>query len=144
MRLSFLLKKGLFVSLLLVALTSCEKRVTPNKVERIIQKDSWRISSFVFQGESIQLEFLGHEFSFEDDGVVYIKTNNLPVLGKWSVSIDKKPTHLYFYEFLTAPHDKMEDDWVVNTISNSTFTMESDNGAYVNTITFSKIHLVKR
>ena len=139
MRLSLFIKKGIFVSLLFVALTSCEKRVTPNKVDRIIQKGSWRMSSFVFQGASIQLDYLNNVFSFEDDGVVYITSNLAPVTGKWSVSIDKKPTHLYFYEFLTAPHDKLEDDWVVNTISNTDFTMESDNGSYVNTITFTKI-----
>ena len=139
MKLNLIIKQVLFASLLFVVLTSCEKRVTPNKVKRIIQKDSWRVSSFDFQDENIQLEFLSHEFTFGDDGVVYIKTNNSPALGKWFVSIDKKPTHLYFYEFLTSPHDKMEDDWVVNTISNSSFSMESDNGAYVNAITFSKL-----
>ena len=43
-----------FLIVSFVVLSSCEKRVTPNKLERIVQKATWRIGSFIFQGQAIE------------------------------------------------------------------------------------------
>ena len=62
---------------LLAGLSSCEKRVTPNKVERIFQKDSWKITSFIFQDQNIEDNFNAVTFDFN---VLILKNerSNLP------------------------------------------------------------------
>lgn len=51
---------------LLTGLSSCEKRVTPNKIERIITKDSWKINSFVFEDQNIEGDFNAVTFDFNE------------------------------------------------------------------------------
>lgn len=125
---------------LFIPLSSCEKRVTPNKLSRIITKDSWRITSFSFNGDNIASSFTDKTFGFEGK-----KEGSLTVLpftglkGSWSSGLNKKPTILYISSFVDAPYFYLNDDWTVVTCSKKTITLESVVGSVTNKITLTKV-----
>jgi len=129
----------LFGFFLIFGMTSCERRVTPNKLERIISKDSWMISNFYFEGENIEDGFAGKTLGFGDE------TGSLTVLpydgitGHWHVSTGKKPTLLNIYAFTDSLYFNLNDDWTVSTCSSSTIRLESETGTYINKLTLTKV-----
>jgi hypothetical protein len=58
------MKRVLFLLVLLLSFTSCKKYVTTNKVNRVLQRDSWRISGFVHQNNNLTDSFNGVTFVF--------------------------------------------------------------------------------
>lgn len=130
----------LFASLAFIAISigGCEKWVRPGKVERIIQEDSWRVTSLKVNDSSIQEQLANVRLGFGEAGSLTI----LDVDGQkggWDVGINKKPTTLYIFGLLNDPYFNLNDDWVVLTASKSRITAESDNGAYVNKLTLTKV-----
>lgn len=125
---------------LLTGLSSCEKRVTPNKVERIITKDSWKINLFVFEDQNIEDNFNAVTFDFnETDGITALPT--ITYAGNWDVGLNKKPTILNIFNVFEPSYAALNDDWTVVTCGNSSITLESQNGQFLNTITMVKIEL---
>ncbi|MBL1281149.1 MAG: hypothetical protein COA33_012800 [Fluviicola sp.] len=119
---AFLLLFSIIVTLALVS--SCKKYTTPNKVSRIIVKDSWRIQSFFFQGNSITIDFASQVFSFEEEGGVLAKgiTGNV---GVWDVGANKNPAILYLSNFLNYPLMTLNDDWTVDSASKKEIKLSS-------------------
>jgi|TARA_B110000902_G_scaffold145684_1_gene168089 hypothetical protein len=125
---------------LLAGLSSCEKRVTPNKVERIFQKDSWKITSFIFQDQNIEDNFNAVTFDFnETNGITALPANMYA--GNWDMGLNKKPTILNIFNVFEPSYSALNDDWTVVTCGNSLITLESQNGPFLNTIVFRKIEL---
>lgn len=130
------LKRIFFVlplMLLIGMMTSCEKYVTPNKVEKKITDKSWNISTFIFQGENITNDYISDVFTFNESGTITFQGYNTPS-GTWSVGLNKDPVRLYIGGFSAAPYDVFNDDWIVETVSKDKFTLASDDG--LNNLTF--------
>jgi hypothetical protein len=127
---------GLFL-FLLITFSSCEKHVTERRVKRIITKDSWMITKYVFEGEDISDEFQYDEFAFEDAGSILV-LNNDTITGHWGTGLDK-PTMFYLSAFNGPKFDRLNDDYTFLTLNKSNFKIQADNGAIVNTITFIKL-----
>ncbi|NRA13079.1 MAG: hypothetical protein HRT57_14105 [Crocinitomicaceae bacterium] len=125
---------------LIVGLSSCEKRVTPNKVERIIVKDSWKISIFVFQDQNIEAVYASVTLDFgETNGI-----SSLPAItpvANWDMDISKDPTVFNIYNVSDPLYAPLSDDWTVTTCNGSTIRMESQNGQYLNQITLIRIEI---
>ena len=117
---------------------SCEKHVTPNKVERKIQKDSWAIGTFNFMDTTIENQFLDKSFGFGEDGSIRVVEDS-DAAGSWLVSESKKPTLLFISSFIDTPYVFLNDDWTVTRISSDAMSLESDNGAYLNQIKMTRI-----
>lgn len=129
----------LIFSLLLVwNISSCEKHVTPAKVERKITVDSWQITSFTFLDSTVVLDYANKLFGFGEGGGIIIQ-NEPGTGGHWSLGLNKKPTILYINGFLYHPYARLNDDWEVLTCSDSKFTLQSENGAFTNSVTFTKL-----
>ena len=111
----------LFVS---VALFSCTKYTTPNKVSKSIVEDSWSISNFYFNGTSVTSEYTGDVFTFYDNGTVYLQ-GNTEFIGKWSVGLNKNPATLYLSSFLGVPLSNFNDDWTVESCSKKEIVLSS-------------------
>lgn len=124
--------------LFLGILLSCDKYVTPSKVERKITKDSWYISSFVFLDSTITADFTGKYFGFGEEGEIIIQSD-LVNKGNWAVGLDKDPTILYIGGFSNDPFNKLNDDWEVTSCSDDKFSLRSENGAFVNELVFNKL-----
>lgn len=134
--LAFSLILGMF---LIFSITSCERRVTPNKVERIISKDSWMITHFYFEGQNIESAYTGQMLGFGDESGSLTVLPYTGIEGHWHVSTGKKPTLLNIYAFTDSLYFNLNDDWTVNSCSNSTIRLESESGSYLNSLTLTKI-----
>ena len=113
--------------ILLFAGVACEKHVTPNKVERKLDDENWDIVNFYFVDTNITDAFTGDVFSFEEDGTVVI-AGQWNTIGTWSVGLNKNPTKLYIGGFSQEPYSWMNDDWIVESISNEQMTLTDDSG----------------
>jgi len=115
-------------------LTSCKKYTTSKRTERIIQKDSWSISNFVFNGISLTESFADKPMTFEEDGAILIKGIE-GVSGHWSTGLNKKPVILYLSSFNGDGLFALNNDWEVASLSNKKIQLESDDSQ----ITFTKV-----
>ena len=115
------------LSFLILTMAACEKYVTPNKVERKLKDESWDIANFHFIDENITSMFTGEIFSFEEDGSIVI-TGNWSISGTWSLGLNDDPTVIYIGGFSQEPYSFMNDDWIVETISDDKMTLKDDTG----------------
>lgn len=132
---SFLL---VFSGLLMLGIfLSCDKYVTPSKVERKITKDSWYIDSYMFLDSTITGSFTNKFFGFGEEGQIIILGDNVNK-GYWELGLDKKPTVLYISGFSNLPYTTLNDDWEVTTCSDEEISLRSENGAYENRLVLKK------
>lgn len=134
----FFLVTGLFILLFLVY--SCESYVTPNKVERILPKDTWRITTFSFGGVSLSDSLDNVTLGFGESGSITAFPTSSGETGSWSVSSGKKPTILYISGFFAEPYFFLNDDWEVTECSKDRMRLISDNGATSNSMTLVKVN----
>ena len=125
------------LAVLIFSFASCEKHVTPNKIERKISNDSWRIVEFMYDHQDITLNYADDEFAFGEAGQITL-LNNDSINGYWSTGLDK-PTLFYLESFFTEKYEIMNDDYQVVHLTDDLFKLRADYGQTVNRITFSKI-----
>lgn len=123
---------------LLTGLNSCEKRVPPNKVERIIAKDSWQITFFLYEDQNIEGSYSAVTLGFGESGSLTILPST-GVTGSWEMGLGKKPTLLYLSGFFDPVYFKFNDDWTVVSCSKKIIRLESQSGAFLNQITLTKV-----
>jgi hypothetical protein len=123
---------------LLTGLNSCEKRVSPNKVERIITKDSWQITAFLYEDQNIEGSYSAITLGFGESGSLSLLPST-GVTGNWELGLGKKPTLLYLSGFFDPAYSLFNDDWTVVTCSKKTIRLESESGAFLNQITLTKV-----
>lgn len=122
----------------MLMLLGCGKRTTPKKVERILGKDSWKITEFINNGSDIATTFVSYKFKFEEGGAVRVSGAPDPTGGSWSVGENKNPAIIYFVFPLNDNLHPMSDDWQVTKLSGSACDLtRNDNNNR------DKIHLVK-
>ena len=130
---------SLFLGISLIfGLSSCESRITPNKVERVLTKDTWRISLFLYEGQNIEANYIGTTFDFSDNGVLSIVPFT-GVSGNWNAGLGKKPSLLYISGFIDPEYFILNDDWTMTSCSKQTIQLESENGSFVNKLTLMKV-----
>jgi hypothetical protein len=132
--------KTIFIGVLIGGLSSCDGYVTPNKVERTLSKEGkWKVNAFMFEGSSITDQFENTYLSFGESGSVSVLPLGQYTSGQWTPSLSKKPTIVYIQGFVESPFFLLNDDWTVTSCSKTQVQMESENGAYVNSITLRKV-----
>lgn len=121
-----------------IALSSCEKWVTPKRVERILKRDSWKATEFMYMDTNITAVFASVTIGFGDENSMTF-LNSGGVKGEWSVSSGKKPTIVYITNILDDPYTKFADNWEVNTCSKNKVTMSADHGSFTNSLTLERV-----
>ncbi len=130
------------VSILLLAanmlvFTSCEKYVTPGKVERKLTKGNWKITLFTHVGESIEGQFATVQLGFGEEGSMTV-LNSGGAKGNWELSTNKNPTILYITGLVDEPYFFLNDNWEVMTCKKDKMTLKADHGNVVNYLTIIK------
>jgi hypothetical protein len=101
-----------------VLLLGCGKRTTPHKVERILEKDTWKITEFINNGSNTTLNYLDYIFTFQESGTVRVTGSmGYQSSGSWSVGENKNPAILYLVFPFEGELQYMSDDWQVTKIS---------------------------
>lgn len=131
------IRLALFASLIMVV-SACTTYVSPKKVERIITVDSWKITSFIFNGTDIASQFSDKTVGFGESGTITFFPTIVET-GSWTTSSGRKPTLLYIQGFVADPYFNLNDDWTVVECGKFTVKLESEVGSTTNTITLIKI-----
>ncbi len=112
--------------LALVSLAGCNKRVTPNKIEKIITQDKWKIQRFIDNGVNLKDTFALDIFVFDEDHSVLVE--NRPEEGSWELTSDKSPgvidINLPTYTNLAY----LADDWNMIFLNKNEFHLERRDG----------------
>lgn len=109
--------------LLIIITVSCSKYITPNKTERIIQKDRWSITSYILDDVSVPSQQLSIPMMFDENGLVFANGGGT-LLGHWSTGLNKNPTVLYLKSFPVLL-SFLNNDWEIISISKKKIELES-------------------
>lgn len=131
--------KSIFaISAVLFLLMACSSYVRPKKVERIITKEKWKITKFMFDGEDIASSFAEKTFGFGESGNILVLPAN-GESGSWTVGLNSKPTLLYIQGFTTEPYFFLNDDWTVVEASKTNIKLESEVGSVTNKVELLRV-----
>jgi len=124
------MKKTLLLLFILASIgfSGCKKYTTPNKVEKTIVKDSWRIQTFFLDGNSISTDINDQILSFEDGGGVLAK-GVIGNVGTWSVGLNKNPATLFLSNFINYPLDALNKDWTVDSCNKKEIKISNGNSS---------------
>lgn len=112
-------------AVLIFSTFSCKKHTTPNRTERIIEKESWNITSFLLDDVYITSQFTGMPMTFDPSGAVYVKGIS-GSSGQWSTGANKNPAILYMNSFNGDPLFALNNDWEVTSLTKKVIELESD------------------
>ncbi|MBP5982805.1 MAG: hypothetical protein KA734_03730 [Fluviicola sp.] len=133
------MKKWMFAAfalLVFTTFTACSKYTTPKKVSRKVVGDAWVIKSLSLANDTLtSVDFVGFEFSFEEDNDFKVTYLTLPLAeGKWSTALDKDPAILYLNLPIEPTVDFLSDDWKVMQIKKDFMRLERNDNAEVKDI----------
>jgi hypothetical protein len=133
------MKKWMFAAfalLVFTTFTACRKYTTPKKVSRKVVGDAWVMKSLLLANDTVtSADFIGFEFSFEDDNDFKVTFLTLPLAtGKWSTALDKNPAILYLNLPIEPSIDFLSDDWKVMQIKKDFMRLERNDDAEVKDI----------
>ena len=133
------MKKWMFAAfalLVFTTFTACSKYTTPKKVSRKVVGDAWVIKSLSLANDTLtSVDFVGFEFSFEEDNDFKVTYLTLPLAeGKWSTALDKDPAILYLNLPIEPTVDFLSDDWKVLQIKKDFMRLERNDNAEVKDI----------
>ncbi len=125
-----------FALLVFTTFTACSKYTTPKKVSRKVVGDAWVIKSLSLANDTLtSVDFVGFEFSFEEDNDFKVTYLTLPLAeGKWSTALDKDPAILYLNLPIEPTVDFLSDDWKVMQIKKDFMRLERNDNAEVKDI----------
>lgn len=125
-----------FALLVFTTFTACSKYTTPKKVSRKVVGDAWVIKSLSLANDTLtSVDFVGFEFSFEEDNDFKVTYLTLPLAeGKWSTALDKDPAILYLNLPIEPTVDFLSDDWKVLQIKKDFMRLERNDNAEVKDI----------
>jgi hypothetical protein len=109
--------KYIYLMLSILLFVACAKDPSPKRVKNKLQKGTWQVVEFYYEGTDTTNMFDQFRFGFEEEGSIMIFGNE-SIKASWEVSLNKKPTILY----LTFPAENnlefLSDEWIVNKITN--------------------------
>jgi hypothetical protein len=139
---NYLILIGLFVFI------SCSTREEPGDVitsefERItsvITKDSWKVISFVDNGEDVTSSFSDFVFVFDEDGTLSIEAENFSETGNWLYQgLPFKGELLSIAITDSGLLDSISEEWNIETLINTQVELFIDNENTNKLLTFERI-----
>jgi hypothetical protein len=121
-------------------ISGCTKYTTPSKVSRRIINDSWTISSFTIDGQSVTSNYSGYTFAFEDGGGITVKAvaAGFSATGAWKMGLVKNPAILYLSFAPGGGLEYLADDWQVVEMQKSLMRLKRNDSGGNATVTFTK------
>ena len=126
----------LVLSVLPVA-TSCKKRSTPNKVQRIIVQDKWKVSYFYIDGAEVTGLFTDYRFNFAENGNITV-IGEPTISGSWTTSDRSNPTNLELNFTPFLPFNNLNADWSVNICSRKRMEMSVNTSGVMDIMFLTK------
>lgn len=113
---------------------------------------TWRVSSYIDDGENETSDYNGYDFTFGDDGVLTATNGTTTLVGTWSVSRDddssdddgSSDTDVDFNIFFNVSDDNdfddLNDDWDIVSVDDDTIVLIDISGGDGSTdrLTFQK------
>jgi hypothetical protein len=121
----------LLLSFLFIGLFSCKKSsdsLTPENVGGNLQAGTWRITSFVDQGQDESNHFLGYNFTFAANGSVTATNGTVNATGTWGAQLDDGVSKLILYFVSPFDFQDLSDDWHVVESSNTRLRLQDVSG----------------
>lgn len=122
---------------LISLLNGCSKITNPNRLERIIQRNQWKINSIFIENVDRTAQFSDYTFKFLSDNTISVG-GDTTISGKWEVGPDKNPTLLQLTITPIEPFFYLNYDWEVVTLSDSQITLQVVTSGYTNNLILSK------
>ena len=130
---------SLFLTFSILLLVSCTKSSNPKKdtvngVTNMMLDGTWRITSFIDDGDETS-NYTGYSFAFASDNSVTASKEMTVYTGTWSItdSDDKKNklSDLDFNLFFASPDflEELSDDWDIAEKSETRIKLVDDNGS---------------
>lgn len=129
----------LFLTLSILLIVSCTKSDNPKKdtvngVTSMMLNGTWRITSFIDDGDETS-NYSGYSFSFAGDNSVTASKEMTVYTGTWSItdsnSKKNKLSDLDFNLFFASPDflEELSDDWDIAEKSETRIKLVDDNGS---------------
>jgi hypothetical protein len=119
--------KNITYILILGLVLACSKRTNPKKVERLLTKGRWQITTFVDNGKNIKSSYKDVSLSFAEAGTV-LSTSATGVSGTWYVGSDKNPAVIYMTFPDVDSMNVLSDDWAVVELSKNQCILKRNLG----------------
>ncbi|MBI2259093.1 MAG: hypothetical protein HYU67_09350 [Flavobacteriia bacterium] len=119
--------KRIVYLLMLLFLVSCAKHSTPKKVNRILTKGKWQITTFVENGYDISHSYKEVSLSFGKGGDV-VTTSESGVSGEWYVGSNKKPAIVYISLPDIDSMNVISGDWAVVKLTRKECILKRNRG----------------
>lgn len=122
----------LVVSTMLVA-SACSKRKI-QKIENNLMNGTWKVTSFMDDGEDKTNQFAGVVFTFNTDGTVTLN-GAISAKGTWNVAKEDDSNdddlfdgrHQELNLNIPSPYESISDDWEIEKFSDSKIESKDDS-----------------
>jgi len=111
------------------------------QIETILPQGEWEVSKFMEGASDNTNEFESFVFTFDEDGTVVAQNDLFAENGTWTYDNSSTNEELVLVFGQTTPFDRINDDWVILSVSNSKIELsgtDSSNGE-LDLLTFTKL-----
>jgi hypothetical protein len=111
------------------ALASCTKD-NDNPVgttASLLQESTWKVTSFLEDGNDETNQFLGYRFTFKADGTVSVFTGGSTASGTWNTGANDSSNKLNL-SFGSSPLNDLNEDWDIISKTTSMVSMSHISG----------------
>jgi hypothetical protein len=113
----YMRKKIIYIAILAAGLFgSCKKSSTSTDLVNVgayLEAGTWRVASFVDNGQDETNSFSGYSFRFESNGVVNATGGTQVVTGSWGAGIDDSQSKLFLVFSSNITFQDLTHDWHV-------------------------------
>lgn len=95
---------------------------------------TWRVSSFIEDGDNITSVFSGFSFTFNDDGTLVVDNGTLTLNGTWQITYDDDRDDVEFEVSISTSmgdldedFDELSEDWYIITYSDTRIQLSEDD-----------------
>lgn len=135
------------ILLALVALLSCDddnSSINQGSVTDTMKRGTWRVTSFIEDGNDETYYFTGYTFTFGSSNVLTATKNTNTYSGTWVVTNSSSSGTKFKITFPIPPapadFDELNDDWNVLTMTDSKIELKHVSGGdgSIDLLTFQK------
>lgn len=113
------------------------------QLEASIKVGTWRVSSFVEDGNNQTSHFDGYAFTFSENGTVTATNGTNTVAGTWTTSSSSSSGSKFILNFnaTSGPFEEISEDWRIENVTSILIDLKHVSGGdgSVDLLTFAKI-----
>lgn len=134
------MKNWIFASLtmLVFVLAACSKHSSPRRVKKVLPGDSWKISSFTIEGQSVLDNYSSYSFTFDEGGSIAVVGQGFSSSGSWETGLDRNPCILYLSFPPVGGLEYIADDWQVSQVKKDEITLKRNDDSSNSNLTFKR------